>query len=87
MSKIKDQTWFQLPRQSRLAACMWPDLMPPSLQAETARISHSTEGKKSPMEGKIARDKAWKDEQKTKLTNPTPLPNAPAYPWWETDRR
>jgi hypothetical protein len=39
------------------------------------------------MEGKIARDKAWKDEQKTKLTNPTPLPNAPAYPWWETDRR
>ena len=82
MTKIKDQSWFELPRQSRLAACLWPQLMPKSLQDETARITRA-EGKKSPMAGKIARDNAWRGEQKTKATNPTPPPNAPEYPWWK----
>jgi hypothetical protein len=56
--KPKRSEWDQLPRQGKIAAVLWPDLVPKSLQQEMQIISKG-EGKLSPLEGKAARDKAY----------------------------
>jgi hypothetical protein len=67
--KVKAQSgWDTLPRASKIAACMFPNLVPKSVQEEMGRITHSTEGKRSPLEGKAVRDAAYREQSKTKPT-------------------
>jgi hypothetical protein len=49
--KLKDQTWFQLPRQTRLAAAMYPNLVGDDrIKAEMHSIIRA-EGRSSPYGG------------------------------------
>jgi len=57
MSKLKPSTWETLPRDSKLAACLWPTLVPDNIKAEMHSISRS-EGKTSPLDAKLKADKA-----------------------------
>jgi len=49
MTKLKQQTWASLPRQSKLAAVLYPKLTPPEIQREMQAISRA-EGKRSPLD-------------------------------------
>ena len=49
MSKLRDEKWHDLPRQSRLARLMYPQLMEPQFRGEVAAMSKS-EGKRLPVE-------------------------------------
>jgi hypothetical protein len=49
MSKLREQRWHDLPRQSRLARLMWPQLIENELRGEVAAMSRN-EGKRSPVE-------------------------------------
>jgi hypothetical protein len=47
MSKLKNVTWASLPRQSKLAAILYPAQVPPEIQREMRDISRS-EGRQPP---------------------------------------
>ena len=49
MTKLREQKWHDLPRQSRLARLMYPSLMEKRFHGEVAAMSRA-EGKKSPVE-------------------------------------
>ena len=49
MTKLREQKWHDLPRQSRLARLMYPQLMETQFHGEVAAMSR-TEGKRSPVE-------------------------------------
>jgi hypothetical protein len=53
----RDPDWEILSRSSKLAACLWPSLIPKGVQQQMRDISHG-EGKRSPLEAKLADDKA-----------------------------
>jgi hypothetical protein len=57
MTKMKTPSWDSLPRESKLAACLWPQLVPENIKAEMRSISWS-EGKTSPLDAKLRTDKA-----------------------------
>jgi hypothetical protein len=38
--KTKTQTWESLPRASKLAACLWPSLVPENIKAEMRTIPY-----------------------------------------------
>jgi hypothetical protein len=65
MTKLKPEGWDQLPRQSKLAACLWPDLVPKHIQDEMKSISWS-EGKTDPLSGKVRAEQARRQQQQTK---------------------
>jgi hypothetical protein len=49
MTKIKPDTWSSLPRNSKLASCLWPALVPDNIKAEMQVLSRN-EGKRSPLD-------------------------------------
>jgi hypothetical protein len=49
MTKLKNVSWATLPRQSKLAAVLYPQLVPPEIQREMVEISRA-EGKRSPLD-------------------------------------
>jgi len=57
MTKLKSQSWRDLPRQSKLAAVMWPDLVPKDVQDQMRALS-ANERKLSPLEAKVKMDQA-----------------------------
>jgi hypothetical protein len=57
------ETWSSLPRQSKLAACMYPDLVPKHIQDEQQAIARM-EGKVSPLDGKAARERQRLQQQR-----------------------
>jgi hypothetical protein len=65
MTKLKPESWDQLPRQSKLAACLWPDLVPKHIRDEMRSIARS-EDKTDPLSGKVAREQARRQQQQTK---------------------
>ena len=56
MTKMKTPSWDSLPRESKLAACLWPQLVPENIKAEMRSISWA-EGKTSPLDAKLRTDK------------------------------
>ena len=46
------ETWSSLPRQSKLAACMYPDKVPDHIKQEMQSIAR-IEGKVSPYDAKV----------------------------------
>ena len=67
MTKMKQVTYASLPYMSKLAACMYPDLVPKDIQYQM-KVGAMSQGKKSPMEGKIERDHAYLDQARGKQT-------------------
>jgi hypothetical protein len=65
MTKMKPEGWDQLSRHSKLAAVMWPDLVPKHIQDEMKSISWS-EGKTDPLSGKVAADQVRREQQRTR---------------------
>jgi hypothetical protein len=57
MSKLKPETWNELPRSSKLASVLWPSLTPPHIQAEMQSISRG-EGRTSPLDAKVQSERA-----------------------------
>jgi hypothetical protein len=58
---LKKQNWHDLPRQSRLARVLWPQLMEKQYQDELATMSRR-EGKTDPLTargGKEQRHQSW----------------------------
>jgi hypothetical protein len=55
--KTKPQDWGSLPRQSKLAACLYPDLVPKNIQDEMKTLSGS-EGKRSPLDARAETQEA-----------------------------
>jgi hypothetical protein len=53
MTKMK-QGWDNLSRASRIAACMWPSLVPENIKAEARTINYG-EGKSDPLTAKAGR--------------------------------
>jgi hypothetical protein len=51
MSKLKPQSWDSLPRQSKLAAVMYPELVPEHIRHEMQSIAYG-EGKTDPLTAK-----------------------------------
>jgi hypothetical protein len=62
---IKRETWSTLPRQSKLASCMFPDLVPEHIRDEMQAISR-LEGRVSPLDAKVAREQARRQQQQPK---------------------
>jgi hypothetical protein len=56
------ETWASLPRQSKLAACMFPDKVPEHIKAEMQAIARF-EGKVSPLDAKARAEQARKEQQ------------------------
>jgi hypothetical protein len=66
MSKLKPDTWDSLPRQSKLAACMYPDKVPEHIQQE---MLNRSEGQwRASLQSRI--DKGNADAGKVKPTVP-----------------
>jgi hypothetical protein len=63
--KLKSVLWHSVPRQSRLAAVMYPNLTSAENQRDMAAFARN-EGKKSPMQGKIDAEQAQRAKQQTK---------------------
>lgn len=61
MAGLKHQRWHDLPRQTRLALVMYPDLAPKDRQQEMAAYAMA-ERKKSPMQGKVDSDRAYANQ-------------------------
>jgi hypothetical protein len=57
MTKMKPEGWDQLSRSSKLAAVMWPQLVPENIRREMNAISWG-EGRTSPLDAKLQGDKA-----------------------------
>jgi hypothetical protein len=57
MSKLRPETWSELPRSSKLAACLWPQLVPENIRGEMQAISRG-EGRVSPLDAKVRADNA-----------------------------
>jgi hypothetical protein len=53
---MTESKWDKMLRIEKIAAVMYPDLVPPDVQREMAEIAHR-EGKRSPLEQKQARDR------------------------------
>jgi hypothetical protein len=49
VTKMREEKWHDLPRQSRLARLMWPSLMEKQFHGEVAAMSRN-EGKTPPVE-------------------------------------
>jgi hypothetical protein len=49
MTRMRDERWHDLPRQSRLARLMFPSLMEKQFQGEVAAMARN-EGKRAPVE-------------------------------------
>jgi hypothetical protein len=49
MTKMREERWHDLPRQSRLARIMWPQLMEKQFHGEVAAMARN-EGKTPPVE-------------------------------------
>jgi hypothetical protein len=61
---IKRETWAGLPRQSKLAACMYPDLVADeNIGAEMKAIAR-IEGKVDPLSGKVDRERVRLQQQR-----------------------
>jgi hypothetical protein len=56
-TKMKTTTWETLPRSSKLAACLWPQLVDENIRREMRSLS-ANEGKTSPFDAKVSADKA-----------------------------
>jgi hypothetical protein len=72
---LKPRTWWELTRQEKLAATLYPNLS--NRKQEMLNIVRSTDPER--LSSFDRRVKA--QEQKTKPTEP---PNAPNWPWWKT---
>jgi hypothetical protein len=57
MTKLKPEGWDQLSRSSKLAACLWPQLVPDNIRREMQAISYG-EGKTDPLTAKVRADNA-----------------------------
>jgi hypothetical protein len=55
--KMKSEDWFERPRLFRLANVMYPHLAPPEVQREMTMLA-AKEGKRGPLEARIAADQA-----------------------------
>jgi hypothetical protein len=56
--KLKSSVdWHSLPRQSRLAAVMFPNLADAETQRDMAQLARN-EGKKNPMQGRVDAEQA-----------------------------
>jgi hypothetical protein len=53
----RDPDWHELPRASRLAACMWPSLVPKGVQQQMRDLS-ANEQKIDPLAAKLRDEKA-----------------------------
>ena len=67
MSKLKPDSWDTLPRQSKLAACMYPDKVPEDIQQEMLKISDGW-GRRASLQRRI--DKGNADDGRAKPTVP-----------------
>jgi hypothetical protein len=59
------ETWATLPRQSKLASCLYPALVEPHIKAEMQAIAR-LEGKVSPYDGKVRREQQRREQQSPK---------------------
>jgi hypothetical protein len=57
MSKLRPETWNELPRSSKLAAVLWPSLVPENIRREMSALS-ANEGKTSPFDAKVRAENA-----------------------------
>jgi hypothetical protein len=64
-SDPKPVTWHDLPREGRLARCMYPNLAEPQFQREMDELARA-EGKRSPLQGRIDAERARKAQARTK---------------------
>ena len=84
MTKMRRQGWDNLPRNSKLAACLWPDLVPKDIQAEMGALARN-ERKFSPLEGKVMRDNSYRVQP-----GAGKKPEEPRYvspQWWDDPKR
>jgi hypothetical protein len=72
--KLKPRTWWELSRQEKLAATLYPNLS--NRKQEMLNIVRVTEPNK--LSGFDRRVKALEPKK------PAEPPNAPNWPWWKT---
>jgi hypothetical protein len=61
----KQEDWHSLPRSTRLAAVLWPTLVPKEVQAQMRALS-ANEQKTDPLTAKVRADQARREQSKTK---------------------
>jgi len=64
-TKMRNETWDTLPRQSKLAAVMYPELVPDHIQREMRTISYG-EGKTDPLTAKARTEGTRREAARTK---------------------